>query len=147
MIKESISRLEYLCEFIPDLLHNIPEDYFSLKISPYTWSKKEILGHLIDSANNNHQRFVRARFENIPTISYAQNEWVESANYQTIDSSLLINTWHLYNRLLLEIVKRITAEDLKKMCHTNGDNHTIEWLIQDYISHMEHHLRQLEVLK
>ena len=69
MITESIKRLQYLCEEIPVLLSIIPEQDFTHKSAPEKWSKKEILGHLIDSATNNHQRFIRAQFENVPSIN------------------------------------------------------------------------------
>ncbi len=49
----------------------------SIKLFPNKWSKKEIIGHLINSATNNHQRFVRCQFETIPKIVYDQNKWKE----------------------------------------------------------------------
>lgn len=70
-----INRLEYLCNTIPELLIQIDEQIFSEKINPAKWSKKEILGHLIDSATNNHHRFVRVQFETNLKISYDQNKW------------------------------------------------------------------------
>ena len=63
MIDNAIKRLEYLCDVIPQLLATIDAQSFSLKSNPDKWSKKEIIGHLIDSATNNHQRFVRGQFE------------------------------------------------------------------------------------
>lgn len=143
MIETNIARLESLCQTIPDLLYQIPEDEFSHKPSPYTWSKKEIMGHLIDSANNNHQRFVRAQFENIPSISYLQNNWVESSYYQAMERELIISLWISYNMVIANIIRNIPPLDLKKLCHAGGDDHTIEWLFVDYIDHMEHHLRHL----
>lgn len=143
MIESSIARLERLCQTIPDLLYKITEDEFSHKPSPYTWSKKEIMGHLIDSANNNHQRFVRAQFEHIPSISYLQNNWVESSYYQAMDRELIISLWSSYNLVIANIIKNISPLDLKKLCHTGGANHSIEWLFIDYVDHMEHHLRHL----
>lgn len=74
MIETSIARLQILCDTIPDLLLNIDEIIFSEKPSNNKWSKKEIIGHLIDSAANNHQRFVRAQFEDLPSIAYDQNK-------------------------------------------------------------------------
>lgn len=59
MIEKSIARLQFLCDTIPDLLTEIDELTFNEKILPEKWSKKEIIGHLIDSATNNHHRFVR----------------------------------------------------------------------------------------
>lgn len=73
MIQKSIERLAFLCETIPQLLFEIDDLTFSEELTSEKWSKKEILGHLIDSATNNHQRFVRCQFEDIPTITYDQN--------------------------------------------------------------------------
>jgi hypothetical protein len=70
LITQSLHRLHYLCRIIPPLLLVIDEQTFSHKPAPGKWSKKEIPGHLVDSANNNHQRFLRAQFEDVPAIFY-----------------------------------------------------------------------------
>jgi len=143
MIIESIKRLQYLCEEIPVLLSMIPEQDFTHKSAPGKWSKKEILGHLIDSATNNHQRFIRAQFENVPTISYDQDNWNKFSHYNLIDSKQLILFWEIYNRHLIEIAMRIPEYSLKRECITGSEKHTIEWLFVDYVKHMEYHLRQI----
>lgn len=93
MTKESIQRLQYLCDTIPPLLLKIPEGDFTNKPQAGKWSKKEILGHLIDSATNNHQRFIRAQFENVPVISYDQNNWNACSRYNQVDSKQLVSFW------------------------------------------------------
>lgn len=144
MITESLNRLQHLCDTIPALLSNIPEDDFTHIPAPSKWSKKEILGHLIDSATNNHQRFVRAQFEGVPTIVYNQNNWNESSRYILMDSQHLILFWTIYNRHLIELVTRIPPFKLLSKCKTNeGKSHTIEWLFDDYVKHLEYHLRQI----
>ena len=145
MIKASIDRLLYLTEFIPELFSKIPEDEFSRKPHPDKWSKKEILGHLIDSASNNHQRFVRIQFEEIPVIGYDQNLWNTHSRYNEMDKDHLVNFWKLYNRHLAEIVKRIPEENLNRVSKVSNDRQpvTLKFLFNDYISHMEHHLRQI----
>ncbi len=70
MQEQSIKRLQFLCEKIPPLLTELDEQTFSFKATSEKWSKKEIIGHLIDSATNNHQRFVRGQFEETPKIIY-----------------------------------------------------------------------------
>lgn len=144
MIEESIKRLEYLCSTIPDLLYKMDDKLFSEKPIPEKWSKKEILGHLIDSATNNHQRFVRGQFEEIPTIIYDQNNWNKYNFYQQIDKNQVIEFWKIYNKQLLELIKRIPSENLWKECKTNEvNNYTIEFLIIDYVEHLEYHLKQI----
>ncbi len=143
MITESIKRLQYLCDEIPAQLSIIPEIDFTNKSAPGKWSKKEILGHLIDSATNNHQRFIRAQFENIPTISYDQDNWNKLSHYNLIDSKQLIQFWEMYNRHLIEIGMRIPEYSLTRECIAGGEKHTIEWLFNDYVKHMEYHLSQI----
>lgn len=91
MILQSTERLRVLCETIPTQLSDIEIHEFSDKPAPVQWSKKEILGHLIDSATNNHQRFVRGQFEHIPTIVYAQNNWNRYNYYQQMEGKQLID--------------------------------------------------------
>jgi hypothetical protein len=144
MTERTLNRLETLISTIPDLLTNIDELTFSIKPSPNKWSKKEILGHLIDSATNNHQRFIRGQFEDVPTIGYDQNQWNKLNHYIEINSKHIIEFWTMYNQHLLEIVKRIPNENLQKECRsTDGKTYTIEFLIADYVEHLEHHLRQI----
>ncbi len=99
---------------MPNILSEISEENMSVKPLPTKWSEKEIIGHLIDSATNNHQRFVRGQFENIPEICYDQNKWNEFSFYQEIDSNQIIGFWTIYNRQLLEIISRISADNLQK---------------------------------
>jgi len=143
MIEDSISRLGYLCDIIPPLLSAIDEPAFSEKPAPGKWSKKQIIGHLVDSASNNHHRFVRAQFEEDPEITYNQDKWNEFGYYQQIDGQLIIALWLAYNKLLLELIRRIPSEKLQRTCSANGKSQTLAFLIDDYVSHMEHHLQQV----
>nr|WP_314839455.1 DinB family protein [uncultured Flavobacterium sp.] len=143
MVEQSIKRLEYLTDIIPSLITEIGEESFSLKISKDKWSKKEIIGHLIDSATNNHQRFVRGQFEMTPEISYNQNKWNEFSYYQQINSEQIISFWTIYNKQLLEIIKRIPIENLKREIKIGENIFTLKFLILDYVEHLEHHLKQI----
>ena len=144
MIKESIERLQFLCDTIPHLLTQIDEEAFSAKPKPEKWSKKEILGHLIDSAANNHHRFVRGQFEEIPIITYDQNKWNACGYYQQMDSLQIISFWTAYNRQLVVLINNIPEKKLSNKINTGDENpHTIEFLIIDYVKHLEHHLRQI----
>ena len=139
-----VQRLEYLCDTIPTILENIPETGFAIKPALNKWSKKEILGHLIDSATNNHQRFIKTQFEIEPLIFYDQNNWNRCSNYNEIDSKHLISFWTIYNRHLIEIIKRIAKENYKKECNIGKEKKvSLEWLIEDYVRHLEHHLKQI----
>jgi hypothetical protein len=144
MLEQSIQRLQYLCNIIPPLLLNYSEEAFLYKPAPDKWSKKEILGHLIDSATNNHQRFVRVQFENVPTITYDQNMWNRYSYYAQLNSRQLIAFWELYNQQLAERIACIPEHLLQRECNIGKDaNVTLEWLIDDYVRHLEHHLHQI----
>lgn len=143
MITQAIDRLGYLCNTIPELLTGISDSLFSEKIRPEKWSKKEIIGHLIDSATNNHQRFVRSQFEDNLQITYDQNNWNKYNFYQQIDKKQVIDFWTIYNKQILELIIRIPAENLQRECFTGEKFLTLEYLINDYVEHLEHHLKQV----
>jgi hypothetical protein len=144
MIEKSITRINYLIGIIPDLLKNIPDSEFSSKPAADKWSKKEMLGHLIDSATNNHHRFVRLQFENEPLISYDQNKWNEYSRYNELDKNHLIKFWTLYNTHLIELIKRIPESKYNRKVRVKEENFmTLELLVEDYVRHMEHHLKQM----
>jgi hypothetical protein len=121
------------------------------------WSRKEILGHLIDSAANNHQRFVRAQFqEDLSFPGYAQEEWVAAQRYDEAPWPQLVELWRLYNLHLLHVVSRIPADTLRRPRHPHTlhkiawrlvderEPATLEYLILDYVGHLKHHLAQIE---
>lgn len=140
----TINKLNHLINIIPSLLEKIPDEEFRKKSTPEKWSKLEILGHLIDSAANNHQRFIRIQYEDNPVIFYDQTEWNKLSCYNNADIPSLIRLWHSYNMHLLVIIKNISENNLERTGTSgNGEQHTLEWYIQDYVKHMEHHLRQI----
>ena len=144
MIDEAIHRLAFLCTTIPQLLSAVGEPAFSYKAQPGKWSKKEIIGHLIDSATNNHQRFVRGQFEDVPHIVYDQNQWNACSYYQLMDGQQVITFWTAYNKHLLELIQRIPTDKLHREVNSgDAHSHTISYLINDYVAHLEHHLRQV----
>lgn len=120
-------------------LQAVPEDKMAFKSSPEKWSRKEIIGHLIDSAQSNIRRFVMAQYEETPHIVYNQDKWVSIANYQQWETIDLIRLWYLLNKQACEILKNTSPETAKRTCLTQ-ELHTIEWLAQDYIKHLRHHL-------
>jgi hypothetical protein len=144
MIEQSAQRLQYLCNIIPALLSKFTEDELLYKPVPEKWSKKQTLGHLIDSATNNHQRFVRVQFEDVPVIIYNQNKWNQYSYHTQMKSVQLITFWEAYNRQLAELIMRIPKENLMRECSIGKENNvTLEWLMDDYVRHLEHHLKQL----
>lgn len=106
------------------------------------WSKKQELGHLIDSAVNNHIRFVRATLDGAyDGPGYAQDEWVALHGYQNMPWDLIIDFWLRANTLLGFVVDRIPADRLDAQCIVGGSQPvTLQFLIEDYVLHMQHHL-------
>lgn len=144
MLENTITRFQYILDNIPPFLREIDEATFSAKPDPAKWSKKEIIGHLIDSAANNHQRFVRAQFEEAPLIKYDQNKWNEHSYYQARDSRQLIDFWVVYNQQLLQLIRHLPIEFLDKTLYNGGEKPvTLQFVIVDYVAHLEHHLKQI----
>jgi hypothetical protein len=144
MIQESINRLTYICQTLPSLLASISDEEFNHKPLPNKWSKKEILGHLIDSATNNHHRFVRGQFETIPSISYEPNHWNACSFHAKQSTQHLITFWTIYNQQLLFLMQNMPADKLQNICNCGGqENHTLQFIINDYIRHLDHHLKQI----
>ena len=143
MTHESIIKLNELVYKAAVLLPKIGDAEFSRKLSPEKWSKKEILGHLIDSATNNHHRIIRAQYEANPAISYDQNEWNKFNFYQEIESAQVIHFWIVYNKQLLEIIQRIPDKHWTNSVIIGGNSHSLECVIADYVVHLEHHLKQI----
>ena len=114
MITNKIAdRLVYLCDVVPEKLATLDKAALTQKPAPQKWSRQEILGHLIDSAANNHQRFIRVQFEDTPTIFYDQDNWVEYNYYNDLQITALVNLWVAYNRHLAEVIKKILENNLK----------------------------------
>jgi DinB superfamily len=108
------------------------------------WSPKEELGHLIDSATNNHILFVRTsldgEFEGRP---YAQDDWVTAHAYRDFAWPDLVDLWYRYNLLLAHMIERIPDEHMKNRCVVGGVGMTLHFVVADYIRHMRHHLDHL----
>jgi DinB superfamily len=116
------------------------------KPGPDVWSVKEIVGHLVDSAANNHQRFVRAQEgKELAFPGYEQNGWVRSQDYQNQAWVELVDLWALYNRHLAHLIQRIPAVALRASCRIGGaDSVTLGFLLEDYVVHLRHHLQQIK---
>ncbi|MFI8494904.1 DinB family protein [Peribacillus butanolivorans] len=111
---------------------------------PDKWSKKEILGHLCDSAINNLERFIKIQYEEQPfaLTPYNQDQWVDIQDYQDISIEEIINLWCGLNKKIIKIIDKTPYEKLAYQCDIgNNQMKTLEWLIQDYLEHMEHHLK------
>lgn len=126
-------------------LMNINMDY-SAKPNPNKWSKKEVIGHLIDSAMNNSRRFTESQFSEVPylVIAYDQDRLVEINKYQEREMIDLLKLWSHLNKQIAFILKDISEEQLKiKINLYNFSVCDLDFLIEDYIAHLKHHLKQI----
>jgi hypothetical protein len=138
-MKSTATELEQIINQHLSGLKNITEEEFSYKPSPGKWSKKEILGHLIDSAQSNIRRFIVAQYEENPSIRYSQDQWVTIAGYQQWETADIINLWYLLNKQICHILRN-TPEAMYQRTSMTESLHTIEWLAADYVKHLKHHL-------
>ncbi len=113
--------------------------------SPGGWSRKQILGHLIDSASNNHQRFVRAMLQpSLEFPGYDQNGNVRVQAVQEADWDLLVSLWAAYNCFLAHVLAQVPETKLQTPCRIGeGKTVTLDFLARDYVRHMVHHLEQI----
>ena len=113
------------------------------------WSRRQVIGHLIDSASNNHQRFVRAMLADaleFPGYDQAGNVRVQAV--QEADWLLLISLWASYNRYLAHVIAQIPEDRSGIICRIGkGEPVTLGFLATDYLAHMLHHLRQIGLTK
>ncbi len=112
-----------------------------------SWSPKQELGHLIDSAANNHVRIVQAALavaSPVPFQTYAQNGWVNLHDYQNLPWTSLVGFWSQFNFFLSELIGKIPEASLEHTGVFGAETPlTLRFLIADYIVHMQHHLDHL----
>ena len=152
-------------QFLKDFRHTVEQSSTRLlQISadqaaasePGHWSPKEIVGHLIDSAANNHQRFVRAQFtDDLVLPGYEQDLWVTSQKYNEASWPELVHLWSAYNLHLSHVISVMPEEVLTRVrTEHNLDKiawkavpktspTTLEYFVRDYAGHMRHHLTQI----
>lgn len=115
--------------------------------NPAKWSKKEILGHLVDSAIHNLVRFTEINYLEKPYHHrpYNQNDLVSLNQYQTIDTNELIQLWLSLNKQIIRIFKSIDHKALDYQIILNDQSVIdLKFLITDYVEHLEHHINQIK---
>ena len=141
-MKDKILKFEFLLDNLT--LQSIID--FEVKIDVNKWSKKEILGHLIDSAINNLQRFTEIQYAEKPykTRPYNQDALVKYNDYQNKNNQNLFDLWLHLNRHILEIIKNQTDKTLAyQLILPNGKLNNLQFLIEDYIEHLFYHVSQI----
>jgi hypothetical protein len=128
----------------PALL-KIPPEAARTKPGPNRWSKQEMLGHLVDSAANNHQRIVRGALNLAGDFPpYQQDLWVATQRYNDADWPGLVELFSQYNLHLARVIEYLPPEILENPCNIGKDEPvTLRFVIDDYLRHLEHHLDKL----
>jgi len=140
---------------VPALLA-IPEEASRHRPAPGKWSPAEIVGHLIDSASNNHRRFVVARWQDdLVFTGYRQDAWVDAQQYDRAPWPELVALWAGFNRHLARVMAAVPPE-IRTRAHRQHNLHEIAWqpvpaaqpatldyFMADYVGHLQHHLRQI----
>ena len=144
-MQNAIDRLEFAVRTLPGILAGFSEAESEERPSPERWTRKEVVGHLIDSAANNHRRFVLGQLaggQEFPR--YDQEGWVRAQNYQAARWADLIDLWRAYNAHLLHVAGCMSEDGRRATCRVGGGNEvTLGWLFVDYVDHLEHHLRAM----
>lgn len=122
----------------------ISDENFSVKPLPNKWSKIEVLGHLVDSAQNNLRRFICSQYELPPQlITYDQDFWVLANQYSDSNKEDMIRLWILLNQRIAAVLKTMPETNYQKFCPTANGPRSVEWFAADYIKHLKHHLNQI----
>ena len=147
-VKASIDKLENHIESFPAKMKKLSADELLYRNAEGKWSKKEILGHLIDSAINNLKRFTDAQHSTLPykVINYQQVDLVIINDYQNLPLEHLLDLWRSLNSQIIFVVRNMDDEKLNYAVdpqYENAELKTLGWIIVDYVAHMEHHFRQI----
>ena len=128
------------------VLREVLEEDSTVPVLKGGWSRKQVLGHLIDSASNNHQRFVRASLQgSLEFPGYDQDGCVRVQAIQEAPWPALVALWVAYNRFLAHVIALLPAERLEAPCRIgSGQPVTLRFLVEDYVAHLLHHLRQID---
>jgi DinB superfamily len=143
-LRSAIAQFSTLLDHAAEKLPQLPDT--ASRINGH-WSRKEILGHLIDSAANNHQRFVRGQLQSeLATPGYEQERWVETERFQDRDWNDLVQFWYAYNRHLLHVMLHVDPDRLQTAVRIGVDDPvSLEYVMIDYVRHLKHHLEQVGV--
>jgi hypothetical protein len=144
-MKSVVDELEAIVKDFTAKFTGISEDEFSLKPTTTKWSRKEVLGHLIDSGENNLRRFICGQYETPPPkIKYDQDFWVSVNSYQQMPTKDVIENWRIINTKICNVLGQMPVENYNKVCDFgDGKLLTLQWLAIDYVKHLKHHLNQI----
>ena len=144
-MRELSEKLSQVVELAEPILRKVTEAESIKPVLKGGWSRKQVIGHLIDSASNNHQRFVRASLQgSLEFPGYDQDGCVRIEAPQEAAWPLLVTLWKEYNLYLAHVIAHLPPSQLKAQCRI-GDHEpvTLQFIAEDYLRHMLHHLGQI----
>ncbi|OPX41925.1 DinB superfamily protein [Ruminiclostridium hungatei] len=122
-------------------LLSIDSEIAHIKISEEKWSLREIVGHLIDSAANNHHRLVRLQFTTrLDFPAYEAEQWISAQKYNNMDWELLVSLWYSYNCMLINIIDSIEGDQLDNVWLKGEEEIPLREIIHQYYRHLELHM-------
>lgn len=144
-MKELGEKLVRVVQSAEKILRQVSEAESSTPALKGGWSRKQVIGHLIDSASNNHQRFVRASLQgSLEFPGYDQDGCVRVQAVQSAPWPLLVTLWTNYNLYLAHVIAHLPAPQLEAQCRIGEDEAvTLRFLAEDYLTHLLHHLGQI----
>jgi hypothetical protein len=142
-MQTTIEHLERIISIYSRRLQALPAETFAWRPAPEKWSKLEILGHLVDSAQNNIRRLIVAQYEDTPVIPYDQDQWVRLSGYSNYSPEVLVNLWVLLNKHFVMVLRQMTPEAAQRKCSMGGQPQTLQWVAADYSNHLLHHLHRI----
>jgi hypothetical protein len=139
------AKLSHVISSAETVLQQVSEAESTKPILAGGWSSKQVIGHLIDSASNNHQRFVRAALQgSLDFPGYEQQGWVRVQAVEEEPWLSLVTLWASYSRHLAHVIAHLPAAQLEAPCRIgSGEPVTLRFLVEDYLRHLLHHLTQL----
>ena len=144
-MRELSGKLEQVVESARVILRQVSEAESNKPVLKGGWSRKQVLGHLIDSASNNHQRFVRAALQgSLEFPGYDQDGFVRVQAVESVLWPILVALWSSYNLYLAHVIAHLPADKLEAPCRIGEDDPvTLRFLAEDYLTHLLHHLSQI----
>lgn len=138
------------------LLRAISEADSATAPAPGKWSPRQVIGHLVDSASNNHQRFVRGALQDdLVFPGYAQDGWVELQRYDETAWTELLTLWSAFNRHIARVMSSVPADvrmrvrtrhnldEIATHAPQRPEDVTLDYFMLDYVDHLEMHMRQV----
>ena len=151
-----IVELRQIIDRARPFLDRMSDEISSRRPAPNKWSPREIVGHLIDSASNNHQRFVRAQLsDDLEFPGYEQDAWVSVQRYQNAPWQDLVALWFYFNLHVARVMESAANDErIRPRARHNLDEiawktvprnrpATLDYFMRDYVNHLKHHLSQL----